>query len=339
VLPLPTRHLAAASTTVEDRRASLRRYLVCPPTHFAVHYAINPWMDPTVPVDTRRALDQWEALIATYRALGHDVVIAPPVPGLPDMVFAANAALVVDGIAVGARYATEVRAPEAAPYRRALQAAGIERIHRTAHVNEGEGDLLAVGDVVLAGTGYRTDVRAHAEVAALTGREVVTLHLVDPRYYHLDTALAVLDGSDRVGTDGGPLIAYLPDAFAPASRTELQRRYPDAIEVAADDAAVLGLNAVSDGHHVVLNREAQGLAAQLETRGFVPVPVDLSELRAAGGGPKCCTLELRPAPGSSTSRPAPGSSTSRPAPGSSRSTPDVSVSRSAPAGTAIGGAA
>ncbi|MTV25349.1 amidinotransferase [Nitriliruptoraceae bacterium ZYF776] len=253
-------------------------------------------MDPSRPADRTRAISQWEGLLATYRGLAHDLVPVPAVPDLPDMVFAANAALVVDGIAIGARYATAVRAPEAAPYRRAIRAAGFDPVHRTEHVNEGEGDLLAIGDVVLAGTGFRTDVRAHAEVAAITGREVVTLHLVDPRYYHLDTALAVLDDHT---------IAYLPDAFAPDSQRELERRYPDAIIASHRDAAVLGLNAVSDGRNVVINREAEGFADQLVQRGFVPVPVDLSELRAAGGGPKCCTLELRPAPEATELRPAP----------------------------------
>jgi N-dimethylarginine dimethylaminohydrolase len=151
-------------------------------------------------------------------------------------------------------------------------------------VNEGEGDLLVVGDVVLAGYGFRTDSRAHAEVAAVFGREVVPLELVDPCFYHLDTAVAVLDDST---------IAWLPDAFAPASQEVLRARFPDAIVADPADAAVLGLNAVSDGRHVVLPAQATGLAAALHERGYTPVPVDLSELLKGGGGPKCCTLEVR----------------------------------------------
>ena len=113
---------------------------------------------------------------------------------------------------------------------------------------------------------------------------VVTLTLVDPRYYHLDTALCVL-GPDE--------IAYFPGAFSPASQAVLRELYPNAIIATASDAAVLGLNAVSDGYHVVLPAEAVDLAAVLLARGYQPVPVQLSELRKAGGGPKCCTLELR----------------------------------------------
>jgi len=115
---------------------------------------------------------------------------------------------------------------------------------------------------------------------------VVSLQLMDPRYYHLDTCLGVLD--ERT-------IAWLPAAFAPDSQAELRRRYPDAIEVDGDEAALLAINLVSDGRHVIVPPGAVRLRAALEVRGFVPIPVDLSELRKAGGGAKCATLELRPA--------------------------------------------
>jgi N-dimethylarginine dimethylaminohydrolase len=165
---------------------------------------------------------------------------------------------------------------------------GVRPRRRARARQRGGGDLLVAGDVVLAGSGFRTDPRAHAEAAAVLGLPVVPLELVDPRFYHLDTALAVLD--DRPGRAA---IAWYPDAFTPASQAVLRERYPDAVVATAADAAVLGLNAVSDGRHVVLPDTAVDLAAALAGRGFVPVPVDLSELLLGGGGPKCCTLEVR----------------------------------------------
>jgi N-dimethylarginine dimethylaminohydrolase len=261
-----------------------RRYLMCRPTYFAVDYAINPWMDPTEPVDVHRALAQWTVLYETYRALGHTVDLVDPVPGLPDMVFAANGATVVDGTVLGVLFRYPERAPEAPAYLSWFAAAGFDT-HEAKAVNEGEGDLLVAGDVVLAGTGFRTEYAAHAQAQELFGRPVVTLQLVDPQYYHLDTALCVLGDRD---------IAYYPGAFSPGSQAVLRRLFPDAIIADEADAAVLGLNAVGDGHRVVLPAQAHGLAAQLAARGYDPVPVDLSELRRAGGGPKCCTLEVRP---------------------------------------------
>jgi N-dimethylarginine dimethylaminohydrolase len=257
---------------------------MCPPVHFAVEYAINPWMLPGVPVDRQRALGQWDVLRRTYLDLGHRVDLLAPVPGLPDMVYAANGATVVDGTVLGARFRHPQRAAEAVAHATWFRRAGV-RVVEPEFVNEGEGDLLVVGDLILAGHGFRTDPRAHAEAARVLGREVVPLELVDPRYYHLDTAVAVLDAAT---------IAWLPEAFAPAARRVLQERFPDAVVADPADAAVLGLNAVSDGRHVVLPARATRLAAAVAERGFVPVPVDLSELLKGGGGPKCCTLEVRP---------------------------------------------
>jgi N-dimethylarginine dimethylaminohydrolase len=158
------------------------------------------------------------------------------------------------------------------------------------HVNEGEGDLMLVGDTILAGTGFRTSVESHEEVSRVFDREVVTLTLVNPNFYHLDTAVSVLD---PLTGDADANIAYLPSAFDDASRAILAERYPDAIQVGEADSAVLGLNSISDGRNVVISSRAKGFEAQLRERGYNPIGVDLSELLLGGGGVKCCTLELR----------------------------------------------
>jgi N-dimethylarginine dimethylaminohydrolase len=263
--------------------ATRRRYLMCRPTYFAVDYKINPWMDPTAPVDADLALRQWAALREVYLDLGHTVEDIDPVPGLPDMVFAANGATVVDGKVLAVQFRDPERADEAPAYRSWFERAGFE-VHEAKHVNEGEGDILVAGDLMLAGTGFRTTHAAHARVQEVFGRPVVTLQLVDPRFYHLDTALCVLDAQT---------VAYLPAAFSTGSQAVLRRLFPDAVIATAADAEVLGLNAVSDGRHVVLPAQATGLAAALRDRGYEAISVDMSELRKAGGGPKCCTLELR----------------------------------------------
>jgi N-dimethylarginine dimethylaminohydrolase len=87
---------------------------------------------------------------------------------------------------------------------------------------------------------------------------------------------------------------YYPAAFDDAGRAVLAELFAELIEAKDEDAEVLGLNAVSDGLHVVLPSAARGLTAQLAERGFEPIGVDMSELLKGGGGPKCCTLELRP---------------------------------------------
>ena len=263
--------------------ATPREFAMVEPTYFDVSYAINPWMDPTRPIDPVTALNQWTNIRATYLDLGHQVHVVDPVPGLPDMVFAANGGLVVDGHAYCARFAFAQRAPEAPAFGAWFEAAGLA-VHQLQHVNEGEGDFRLVGSRILAGWPYRTTAGAHAERAGLTGRDVVSLELVDPRFFHLDTALAVLDDET---------VAYFPAAFSADSQAVLSALYPEAILAGDAEASVLGLNVASDGHHVVMTDAAPALAEAFRLAGFEPIELDVSEFLRAGGGVKCCTLEIR----------------------------------------------
>ena len=283
----PYRHgmaLITPAPTSVARRATPRRLLLCAPTYFDVTYAINPWMVEAEPVDRRIAGEQWDTLRSTYESLGHAVEVIDAVPGLPDMVFAANAGLVVDGAVLPARFHHDERRGEEAPYRRWFDERGYRIVDDRGVVNEGEGDFLVAGDVVLAGSGFRTDPAARRLVEQAFGRPALPLELVDPRFYHLDTALTVLD--ERT-------IAFYPPAFAAESRRELLRWFPDAIIAGEADAMALGLNAFSDGANVVLAEGADQLVEQLAERGFAPHPVPMGEFRKAGGAVKCCTLELR----------------------------------------------
>ena len=273
---------APKTATATERSARIRHYVMTPPQFFAVDYAINPWMDTATPVDAAVAVAQWQKLRDTYLRLGHVVDLVDPVPGLPDMVYAANGGLIVNGTAVVARFKYPQRQHESVAYADWMRSRGYDPV-QTHHVNEGQGDLLPVGEKILAGAGFRTDPRAHAEIAEIFGRPVVSLELVDPRFYHLDTALSVLDDTT---------IAYYPPAFTECSRAQLETLFPGAIVVESADAYAFGLNAVSDGRHVVHPRAAVGFAEQLSQAGFEPLGVEMSELLKGGGSVKCCTLEV-----------------------------------------------
>jgi N-dimethylarginine dimethylaminohydrolase len=266
-----------------------RTYLLCPPEYFAVEYAINPWMDHAGPVDRELARVQWERLRAALVGLGHRVHVLAARPGLPDMVFAANGAFSVDGTVYGARFRYPQRLAEAAAHRAFYLSGTGWRFVEPTQTNEGEGDFVYLPGpgLVLAGHGYRTEPAAHAEAQEVLGRPVVSLRLVDPRFYHLDTALAVLDDD---------LVVYYPDAFAPGSQAVLRRLFPDALLATEADAVAFGLNLVSDGTNVLLSAEATGLAARLTGAGYRPWPLELTELKKAGGGVKCCVAELRGQP-------------------------------------------
>lgn len=273
----------SVNTHTVPGQATKPTVLMCRPEHFTVSYRINPWMHPEDPTDTSLAVKQWTTLYNTYVDLGLTVHLIESLPGLPDMVYAANGGFVLDGIAYGAQFHYPERQPEGPAYMEWFRAQGLD-VREPESTNEGEGDFLLVGDTILAASGFRSDTSSHQEIANIFGREVVSLQLVNPSYYHLDTALAVIDETT---------IAYLPSAFDEASLAILRERYPDAIIATEEDAAFLGLNSFSDGHNVVIAERATTFARDLADRGYNPIGVDLSELLLGGGGVKCCTLELR----------------------------------------------
>jgi N-dimethylarginine dimethylaminohydrolase len=204
------------------------------------------------------------------------------------MVYAANGAFSVDGTVYGARFRYPQRSAEAAQHQ-LFYRNGPWNFVDPVQVNEGEGDFVylpgAYGGLILAGHGFRTDPAAHAEAQEVLGRPVISLRLIDPAFYHLDTALAVLD--DRH-------LTYYSEAFSPASHRILAQLFPDAVLADRTDAEAFGLNLVSDGRHVVLNAEATGMAEKVRAAGYMPVPVELSELKRGGGSVKCAVAELRP---------------------------------------------
>ena len=265
------------------RTAQKKSVLMCRPDYFTVSYRINPWMYPENPTDQSLALNQWLSLYETYQRIGIEVDLIDPIPGLPDMVYAANGGFVLDGIAYEAKFRHEERAAEGPAYLDHLASRGFDP-RKAQEVNEGEGDFLLVGDVILAAHGFRSEGGSHQELASIFGRDVISLTLINPSFYHLDTALAVLDEQT---------IAYLPEAFDEESNRILQERYPEAIRASVEDASVLGLNLYSDGKNVVMAEQATTLRRDIEARGFVTHGVNLSELLLGGGGVKCCTLELR----------------------------------------------
>jgi N-dimethylarginine dimethylaminohydrolase len=274
------------------------RFLMCRPEHFGVTYAINPWMDPASWGRQDRSLvaasqRQWMALHRTLQNLGATIELVPPVAGLPDLVFTANAAVVLDRKALIARFRHPERQPETAHFEAAflgLQARGL--IDTVKHLPE-DVVLEGAGDCVWdetrhrfwMGYGPRSDAAAQAVVADLFGAEVVALELADPRFYHMDTAFCPLARGE---------VLWVPGAFTPQGQAALRERIGAAqrIEVGPDDAAGLAANAVCVGDTVVMSRCGERLRARLAQRGYQVVTTPLSAFLRSGGAAFCLTLRL-----------------------------------------------
>lgn len=274
------------------------RILMCRPDHFDVSYAINPWMDPTswtrqsgalVPASRR----EWTALHHTLAELGAAIEVANAVPGVPDFVFTANSAVVLDRKALLARFRHPERQreePHVEAAFRALQARGlIDTIEWLPHgiVLEGAGDCVwdATRNHFWLGHGQRSDAAARAFVEATFGVEAVALELADPRFYHLDTALCALSGGE---------IIYVPEAFTTEARAVIAARLApqDRIEVGMEDARRLAANAVCIGNALVMSACGASLRRQLEERGYRVVVTPLEAFLRSGGAAFCLTLRL-----------------------------------------------
>lgn len=265
-----------------------QRILMCPPDYFAVNYVINPWMQDHVGgTASATARAQWQKLHDTIAALC-PVVTQPPQPGLPDLVFTANAGLVHRGHATVSRFRNPERQGEEPHDTACFRALGLELHDWPADVQfEGAGDALfdRGQDLLWLGFGFRSDARAAALLTRFLAVEVAVLELVDPRFYHLDTCWCPLQGG---------YVLYYPPAFSAASLALIASRIPAAKRIAVTEADALGFacNAVNIGTHVITNHATPALQQRLQQAGFTLHLCPLSEFMKAGGAAKCLTLKL-----------------------------------------------
>jgi N-dimethylarginine dimethylaminohydrolase len=260
------------------------RILMCPPTHYGIEYEINPWMSRSRGAEQDRAGRQWQALHDILCHLGVRVELMEPQPGLPDLVFTANAGLVYGPRFFSSRFRHEVRARET-PF---FDAWFGEHGFRVEHLPEGmyfegAGDALFCGPTLFAGYRIRSDVRGHQYLGQVLRKQVLPVELVNPRFYHLDTCFCPLAPGEAL---------WHPPAFDAYGRKVLQRHIPRLLEVTEAEAHRFGCNAVVIGKTVVLNTGCEQLAADLRSWGYEPVATELHEFLKAGGSAKCLTLRL-----------------------------------------------
>ncbi|QQE66602.1 TIGR00300 family protein [Leptolyngbya sp. BL0902] len=264
------------------------RFLMCSPQFYEVDYVINPWMEGNVHKSSlERAQEQWQGL---YQKISEraNVDLVKPQPGWPDLVFTANAGLILGDQVVLSRFLHPERQGEEPFFKEWFESQG-----HTVHVLppdlpfEGAGDALLdrEGRWLWAGYGFRTELDSHALVAEWLGIEVLSLHLMDERFYHLDTCFCPLTGG---------YLLYYPPAFDSYSNRLIEMRVPAEKRIAIDepDAINFACNAVNIGQTVIMNQASDDLKAQLAAAGFEVVETPLTEFLKAGGAAKCLTLRV-----------------------------------------------
>jgi len=293
-------------TSALERIAALRRspcagtgsIVMVDPAAFDIRWAINAHMRTSDgalhTVDVQRARSEWQSLRRAYEALGYPVRVMPATMGLCDQVFAANPAFPFSDPKDGAcavvlsRMRHAERAAEPELLGAFLNALGIRVVRSSASVSfEGTGDLVSVPGqrLLLGGMGPRSDRPALEEAAAMAASDLVLLRLADPRYYHLDTCIAVLDPRTAL---------WVPEAFATEEQRWLGALFPRLIAVPENEGEqALAANAhCPDGRHVLIDANAQATMAVLKREGYVPIPIATGEFRKSGGSVFCLKLAL-----------------------------------------------
>jgi N-dimethylarginine dimethylaminohydrolase len=256
---------------------------MCAPDHFDVNYSINPWMDLSDIVRPERAREQWQDLVSVIRSAGAKVDVVEQVPGLPDMVFVANGGIVDNETFTPATMRHAERKDEIPHLVAWFEQLGWKVLEPAGSVQEGAGDALPFGGVLVAGHGFRSEQAAYAELAEQSGWRVLRARLTDPRFYHVDIAFCPL-------TERSALV--VPDAFDPDSLRAIVELVPDPVTVTVEEALEFSGNSVVVGDVVIMPTCSPRLEAEIRRRGLQVAVCDVSEFRKAGGGCRCLTLAL-----------------------------------------------
>jgi N-dimethylarginine dimethylaminohydrolase len=258
--------------------------LMCPPDYYGIEYEINPWMSRLRQSDRELARQQWQDLRALLERLGAKISTLAAVPGLPDLVFTANAAMIYRDRAVLAHFRHPQRQGEEPIDEAWLASQGfsIEKVPSDVFF-EGAGDALFCGDTLFAGYRIRSDARGHQQIGEMLGCRVIPLELIDPYYYHLDTCFCPLAPGKAI---------YYPAAFDEYGAKVFTHEVAELIEAHEEEARRFACNAVVVGRSVVTNTGCPHLHEELRQHGFEPHETPLDEFVKAGGSAKCLTLRL-----------------------------------------------
>ena len=265
----------------------MSRLLMCPPDFYGIEYEINPWMRVSNQSNGNRARTQWQALTQVLeKEIGVKLEFMEPAPGLPDLVFTANAGVLHEGRAVPSRFRHPERQREERHFIDWFAEKGYEVISLDAEWDfEGAGDLLGFPEFWFGGYRQRSDIRAYDQLSTIFSKRILPVELVDQRFYHLDTCLCPLSG-------GGLL--YFPHAFDAYAQKVIAAHVEQGklFAVPSSESERFACNAVCVDRHVVLPTGCPETMAWLTQQGYIPHPVELDEFLKAGGSAKCLTLAL-----------------------------------------------
>lgn len=263
------------------------KILMCRPDYYEIEYEINPWMNIHSKANSEKALQQWETLYALILKCGAEIDLIPPVKGLPDMVFTANAGLFYKKQIILSRFKHKERQGELSHLQTWFIESGYTILNPFIPQNltpyfEGAGDALLAGDQLFAAFGFRTDYAFYQQANYIDRNNTVFCELINPYFYHLDTCFCPLNDKQAL---------WYPNAFSQDTQSKL-RAHLQLIAVTEAEAKHFACNAVVINENVILPENCPTITAQLERLGFKVHACEMGEYLKAGGACKCLTLVI-----------------------------------------------
>ena len=283
-IPLQERYSSPGS---DDPSGSRRlAYLMCPPDHFGIAYEINPWMDKANQPDPDLAREQWLHLVSCLRQAGAYVEFLTPAPSLPDGVFTADIGLIDRNRFIMSCFRYAQRQPEAERGANWFRSQNYEVVELPLGAGESleSSDICPFGDMLLAGYGFRSTRSAHRAIARLLQNQVLSLEIINPRFYHLDTSFCPLDDRRALVT---------PAAWSRRSCKLVERLVPEPVVLELEEAMTFCANSLVVGKTVIMPACPPRVGRILERGGLTICVTPVSEFLKAGGGVHCLTLNLQ----------------------------------------------
>jgi len=261
----------------------IRKVLLCEPSHFSVDYVINPWMK-IGSINKTKATSQWKNLANTLTKLAIKIEIIKPAKGLPDMVFAADQALIKYKNLVLSNFHYPQRRREIKKYLPWFKKQNfkIYKLPKKCFF-EGSGECVWYGDLLFVGTGFRNSTGVCKFLSVYLNVETKCLELINPKFYHLDTCLFPLNDTTAF---------YYPLAFSQKSQRVLKKLVKNLIPLADDEANNFAANSLVTDHRVIMQKGNKNFAVKLKDLGYKTVEVDVSEFMKSGGGIHCLVQTL-----------------------------------------------
>lgn len=263
-------------------------YLMCDPENFDISYQINPWMADVGGVNLAKAKSQWNFLKGNIESVvGQEVIVMQSQPGLPDLVFTANAGVIHKNIFIPSNFFHEERRGESKHFAKWFSDNGYDVVEIDERLNhEGMGDSFIYGDYLIGGHGFRTSKESQKIVSDILGLDLVAVKLKDPRFYHLDTCFSIVDKYKR-------LAIYYPGAFEESFVKDIENIGLELIPVSESEAMRFACNLITNHKDaIIMPNECPDITMELTRRRYNVLDINMTEFIKSGGACKCCVLEV-----------------------------------------------